>query len=249
MRKHIFITLLLVLFISNAFTFNFSSALHFDTYDNSPTFGVSFDAIGNILDNLELNAKLEYFNHNTYEAQCRVISKIWKMTLGGGVAYCIDNSAKNIIVPGLGFIAKLALPFNMGISADAIISLAPANLYEAYSFHTGGTFTFSTANADSALRYSVKQSAEKEGIIHSIMFSVLAFEKDVPFNISLGFGSDFIKNSDDKDTVPFEFHITSGFSIKTKKAGTYSLSGKVTPVTYRENKNPFSVSLGIAFES
>ena len=249
MRKKLFITFLCIFLAANSFAINFSGVLHYDTYLNTPTFGFSFDASGDILDNLDLNAKLDYFNHNTYEAQCRLITKIWKLTLGGGVAYSIDNSAKSIIVPGLGFTAKMDLPFKMGISSDAIISLAPANLYEAYSFHVGGTFTFSTDNAISALKYSVKQSAEKEGKLHSFLFSVLAFEKDVPFNISLGFGADLLQEKEAQESIPFEFHALGGFSIKTKKAGTYSLSGKVTPVTYRENKTPFSVSLGIAFKS
>lgn len=238
--------IILIVLTTHGFSFDFSGQLHFDTYAGDPTFGFSFDASGNVLDNLKLNAKLDYFTANSYEAQCLVVGKLWFLKLGAGIAYSIDNSAENIIVPGLGFTAHMDLPFNMALAADAILSLAPANLYEAYSFRVGGAFMFSTANADSTLKYSLKQSAEKKGKTHSATFSIEAFEKGVPFTLSLAFGTDFLTDIEDEDVL-FEFHIEGGFSIITKKAGIYSLKGKVTPITYRTNPTPFCVSLGAAF--
>lgn len=247
MRKIAAVFLISIFLGANIFAFEFAGRLHFDTYVGEPTFGFSFDASGDILESLRLEAKLDYFTANSYEAQCLLVGQLWKFTLGAGLAYSIDNSAKNIFVPGVGLSAYLPLPFNMGLSGNAILSLAPANLYEAYSFRVGGAFMFSTANADSALEYSVKQSAEREGRIHSVFFSLDAFEKGIPFTVSLGFGSDFITGSDASTGFQFEFHAIGGFSIITKKAGTYSLRGKVTPMTYRDVDLPFEVCLGVSF--
>lgn len=247
MRRLVAVALTLVLCSAGIFGFDFSGKLHFDTYDGSPTFGFSFDAEGKITGSIGLNARLDYFTANSYEAQCLVVGKIWQVTLGAGVAYSIDNSAKNIIVPGVGLSAGMDLPLGMGLSANAILSLAPANLYEAYSFRVGGAFMFGTENADSALEYSLKQSAEREGRIHSVAFSVDAFEEGVPFTLSCGFGLGFITGSDTELLLPFEFHVEGGFSVRTGRAGTYSLEGRVTPFTYRDAELPFEVRLGAAF--
>lgn len=244
--KNIFFIVFFITFASSfSFALNLSFAGHFDTYSGSNSGGFSFDATETIVPSIALNAKLDYFSPGSYEAQCLVLGNFDIVSVGAGIAYSMDNTAENIIVPGLGFTASVKLPLNLGFNAAAILSLAPANLYEAYSFRVKGTILFDTPNAHASLGYSLKQSAEKEGLLHSTMFRVDAFEKNIPFTIMLGFGADFLTHTE--DSIQVEGSIIGGFSIITKKAGTYFVEAKVSPITYRDMDIPFEIKGGASF--
>ena len=232
-------------FVSFGFSLDLSFAGHFDTYSGSNSGGFSFDATETIIPKLALNAKLDYFSPDSYEAQCLVLGNFKLLSVGAGIAYSMDNTAKNIIVPGLGFTATVKLPLNLGLNTAAIISLAPANLYKSYSFRVKGAILFDTPNAHSSINYSLKQSAEKEGLLHSTLFRVDAFEKNIPFTIMLGFGADFLTHTE--NPVQIEGSIIGGFSIITKKLGTYFVEGKVSPITYRDIDIPFEIKAGASF--
>ena len=92
---------------------------------------------------------------------------------------------------------------------------------------------------------SEKQSAEKEGLLHSTLFRVDAFEKNIPFTIMLGFGADFLTHTE--NPIQIEGSIIGGFSIITKKLGTYFVEGKVSPITYRDIDIPFEIKAGASF--
>ena len=211
-------------FVSFGFSLDLSFAGHFDTYSGSNSGGFSFDATETIIPKLALNAKLDYFSPDSYEAQCLVLGNFKLLSVGAGIAYSMDNTAKNIIVPGLGFTATVKLPLN---------------------FRVKGAILFDTPNAHSSINYSLKQSAEKEGLLHSTLFRVDAFEKNIPFTIMLGFGADFLTHTE--NPVQIEGSIIGGFSIITKKLGTYFVEGKVSPITYRDIDIPFEIKAGASF--
>lgn len=232
--------------ITQGFAFDLTFAGHYDTYSGSPAFGASFFASEDLNDKVEIKASLDYYTANSYEAQCGVTGKIAFITVGAGFAYCIDNSVNNVVVPGLALELKLETPLNIGVEGQAVLSLAPANLYKAYSFRATGAFTFDTDNANAILKYAIKQSAEKQGLNHSALFQVNAYEKDFPFRIMLGFGADFLTKTE-QDKIQLEVYVTGGMTLQTKKAGAYFLRGKASPLTYRDVSLPFELCLGAQF--
>lgn len=233
-----------ILLCIHVFAVDITGAIHVDTYAGEPVAGISFEVEERIFSATAIKASLQYFTAHAYEAQCLLTHTIKNVLIGGGIAYSIDNSAKNIIVPGIGITTAVKLPWNLGFVGSAILSLAPANLYKAYSFRTNTRLLYSTPNADAFLQYTVKQSAEAAGITHGLLLQVEAFEKGVPFTLTLGFGTDFLTATEDDTSIEFEAHITGGFAIITSNAGTYFLQGKVTPLTYRNIAIPFEIYAG-----
>ena len=232
--------------ITQGIAFDLTFAGHYDTYSGSSAFGASFFAREELNDKIEIKASLDYYTANSYEAQCGVAGKIAFITLGAGFAYCIDNSVNNVVVPGLALELKLETPLKVGIEGSAVLSLAPANLYKAYSFRATGAFTFDTDNANAILKYSIKQSAEKQGLNHSALFQVNAYRREFPFRIMLGFGSDFLTKTE-QEKLQLEVYVTGGMALVTEKAGTYFLRGKASPLSYRDISLPFELCLGVEF--
>jgi len=240
LKKIIFTNIFFFIVLTSSFALELGTYLHFDTYSEDFSVGISFFAKENIFKNLILEANLDYFTANAYEAMCSIKSSYKFLDFGGGLAYSIDNSQNNIMVPGINFFANMRLPFNLGLFGSAILSLAPANLYQAYSFRTLFKLSFSTPNANSFINYSIKQSAEFEGKNHGILFQVEAFEKGIPFTLILGFEANILA----LEETNFEFNIKAGTSINTKKWGSYKLEGKFAPISYREVSFPFCITCG-----
>lgn len=239
--------LISILFISQIiFSLETQITFHFDTYAGEQKYAASVDISERLTNTLNLNASLDYQHASNYLAYCTCGLVFPKFEANAGVIYDIESFHFS---PGLTFSAKYNLSKKIAFKGIAYTTYSIDNVFDIYSVDALGSIIFSTKNTVFELNYEYfkKSLNSTENWEHHGGLKIQGFDEESPIQIDVNADCGFAFKNTDKDYMNIILNAGAIIKVKTKKAGTYFVSGlaEVYNQLNTTNTMPFSIAAGI----